>query len=292
MLSMTTLEWIDCGLMSAGGIVLAVLVISWRRSGRPDPLRGAPLRQIRLTPVHLLLCVSVHLAGGLVGGTLAVWAVPGHLPDEVSEVLKSILASDVLQIIVAATCLVVAREAFVHGWQGFGLGRQSLLRDLGQAGLGVLVAFCVCSLILLGTEWLIERFLPEMEQPDHGVFQAMEHAATPAWIRVVAVGGALLLAPIGEELFFRGIVQSSLHRLALPKPGSMRHRRLAILFAALLFGFMHQNTPQYIPALIVLGLLLGYAYERTGSLVVPILMHMLFNAKSLLWYALQQPAVE
>jgi membrane protease YdiL (CAAX protease family) len=61
---------------------------------------------------------------------------------------------------------------------------------------------------------------------------------------------------------------------------------VAVGAAAVLFGLMHWGTPHHIPALIVLGLILGYAYERTGSLRVPIMIHILFNAKSLLWYAL------
>ncbi len=39
-------------------------------------------------------------------------------------------------------------------------------------------------------------------------------------------------------------------------------------------------TRPFIPALIVLGLILGYLYERCGSIVVPILVHMLFNGKT------------
>jgi len=36
----------------------------------------------------------------------------------------------------------------------------------------------------------------------------------------------------------------------------------------------------------VLALLLGYAYERTGSLLPPMVIHALFNAKTLIWEAL------
>jgi membrane protease YdiL (CAAX protease family) len=53
-----------------------------------------------------------------------------------------------------------------------------------------------------------------------------------------------------------------------------------------IFGAMHGPTPQHVPALMVFGCILGYVYERTGSLVLPILVHMMFNGKSLLWDAL------
>src|SRR5690606_13618209 len=98
------------------------------------------------------------------------------------------------------------------------------------------------------------------------------------------IGGALLLAPLSEELLFRGIFQTGLRRLLPGRPGSVRHRWLAILLASLVFGLMHLAVPQHVPALIVLAVILGYQYERTGSLVVPIFVHILFNAKSLLWH--------
>jgi hypothetical protein len=66
----------------------------------------------------------------------------------------------------------------------------------------------------------------------------------------------------------------------------MRHRWLAVLITAVLFGMMHFNVPQHVPPLIVFGFILGFLYEKTGSLYVPVLVHVLFNGKSLLWYQL------
>ncbi len=91
--------------------------------------------------------------------------------------------------------------------------------------------------------------------------------------------GAMLVAPIAEELFFRGVLQTFL----LSMLGS---RWPAILLAAAAFGAMHLAQPSAIPALIVLGIVIGFAYERTGSLVVPIAIHTAFNLKSLIWDAL------
>ena len=67
----------------------------------------------------------------------------------------------------------------------------------------------------------------------------------------------------------------------------MIHRWLAILVTAAVFGLMHVGTPQFVPALVALAIVLGFLYERSGSLLVPILVHMLFNGRSLLWYELQ-----
>jgi membrane protease YdiL (CAAX protease family) len=106
-------------------------------------------------------------------------------------------------------------------------------------------------------------------------------------MRFAAIASAVILAPLGEECLFRGIIQTAFKKIVPPRLGSMYHRWLAIAATAGIFGLMHAGTPQYVPALIVLGVLLGYLYERTGSLWVVIAVHLLFNAKSLLWYHLQ-----
>ncbi len=49
------------------------------------------------------------------------------------------------------------------------------------------------------------------------------------------------------------------------------------------FGLAHMEQPHVVAPLIVLGVILGYVYERTGSLVAPITMHLLFNLKTMIF---------
>ncbi|MEN6337366.1 MAG: CPBP family intramembrane glutamic endopeptidase, partial [Phycisphaerales bacterium] len=70
------------------------------------------------------------------------------------------------------------------------------------------------------------------------------------------------------------------------RQGSLYHRWAAIACVAVWFGAMHWPTPQQVPALIILGVFLGYLYERTGSILAPIYLHILFNSKSVLWHYL------
>jgi membrane protease YdiL (CAAX protease family) len=90
---------------------------------------------------------------------------------------------------------------------------------------------------------------------------------------------AAVLAPFAEELFFRGILLPAL-------AGRFRSTWAATMVTAIAFGAMHYAVPQTVPALIALGLALGYVYLRTRSLTLSILIHMVFNAKSILWLAL------
>ena len=96
--------------------------------------------------------------------------------------------------------------------------------------------------------------------------------------------GAFVIAPIAEELFFRGMVQTILGNF-------LGSRWSAILFTSLAFGLIHFSQPYAIVALIFLAILIGYSYEKTGSMLPPILIHALFNLKSLIWDAMGQSSM-
>ena len=81
------------------------------------------------------------------------------------------------------------------------------------------------------------------------------------------------LAPLIEELLFRGLLQKSL-AYKLPMWA-------AITLSALTFSLVHMQ-PYAIPALMAVGAAFGYIYHKTGSLRVTIFLHMINNALALL----------
>ncbi|MDE7365943.1 MAG: CPBP family intramembrane metalloprotease [Lachnospiraceae bacterium] len=82
-----------------------------------------------------------------------------------------------------------------------------------------------------------------------------------------------ILAPIGEELIFRGLTLRIM-RKAIPLWA-------AVIVQALLFGIYHMNLVQGVYAFL-LGLLFGYIAYRYGSVVPGILLHMVVNSSSYL----------
>lgn len=83
----------------------------------------------------------------------------------------------------------------------------------------------------------------------------------------VAIIGTCVLAPICEEILFRGLFANRLARYG---------ERSGALVSAILFGLYHANLEQFFYAF-VLGILLAYVYYRSGSLIAPIALHMLLN---------------
>ncbi len=84
----------------------------------------------------------------------------------------------------------------------------------------------------------------------------------------VAVG---ILAPLTEEVVFRGAILRTLLGMM-----SKRNHWVAIMISAAIFGAVHGNAAQFVNALFM-GLLLGWMYYRTRSLVPGILLHWVNN---------------
>lgn len=93
---------------------------------------------------------------------------------------------------------------------------------------------------------------------------------------IMAAGGwmmftSIVIAPIMEEILFRGILQDALMR----KYGVF----VGILIASAVFGIVHL-IPQQVVNAFMIGIVLGYIYYRTGALLPVILIHCINNAIS------------
>jgi len=78
-----------------------------------------------------------------------------------------------------------------------------------------------------------------------------------------------LLAGLGEEMLFRGIIQQGLQGWLGPWPG--------LLLASFVFGAAHWVSRTYMIFACLMGLYLGLLYWRTDNLLVPIIVHALYD---------------
>lgn len=124
------------------------------------------------------------------------------------------------------------------------------------------------ALFSLGTiiplSFLYEQLGIEMDENTQQIITSM---MKEPW-GYVAVG---ILAPLAEEVVFRGAILRTLLGIM-----SKKNHWVAIMISAAIFGVVHANLAQFINALLM-GLLLGWMYYRTGSLVPGILLHWVNN---------------
>jgi membrane protease YdiL (CAAX protease family) len=130
------------------------------------------------------------------------------------------------------------------------------------ACLPMLVLFLICLRWPVGPLAGIKQFADEVIRP---VF-------TPcSWLDLALIS---LLAGIGEELLFRGVIQGAL--------GDWLGPWLGLALASLLFGVVHWITPTYALLATVMGAYLGWAWLASGNLLVVIVAHAVYDWVALL----------
>lgn len=181
-----------------------------------------------------------------------------------------IILSMVFNLMVCAALLL-----YLHRLRGLNPAELFGLQHLHWRSIArvVLVFAVIClisvSLVAIGvTQWL-EGVWPDL-QPQQMVetFQTSGSLG----IKVLVVIAAVVIAPLAEETLFRGFVYGVLKRYT--------DAPFAALASSLMFAIIHLHVGSLVP-LCVLALLFCIAYEITGCLLVPMLLHMIFNATSI-----------
>jgi membrane protease YdiL (CAAX protease family) len=268
------IDQVICGLAV---VLIVALGLRWLMQNQNDPLAGAPTRPNRFHEDALAAAVLTFLVALLLISGLTQLAA-----DDPESVVASLLRGNGAQIAGATACLMIAAGRFDGGIRSFLLGTGSAggYSTVVTALLLAIIAIGLCPVVGHITVSVVRYFAPEQVFKVHPTIKALQDETQPVGVVIALWIGAGVIAPIAEELFFRGLLQTYLVRI-------LRSRWAAILAASIVFALVHWARPYHLPALAALALLIGYAYERTGSLLPPIVIHAAFNLKTLLWNALE-----
>ncbi len=220
---------------------------------------------------------------------------------------KISLKKGILDVILYIVIFIVAQIAVTYAGAGIwaavkGEGFKNVVQAIGTGGNSVLLALTsvfssvITLVIFLKTKWtpltrdylrskpwgsllwvalftlgaiiplsfVYESLGIDMDENTSKVFEGL---MKEPW-GYVAIG---ILAPLAEEIVFRGAILRTLLGMM-----SKKNHWVAIMVSAAVFGVAHGNTAQFVNALLM-GLLLGWMYYRTKSLVPGILMHWVNN---------------
>jgi membrane protease YdiL (CAAX protease family) len=220
--------------------------------------------------VILLVCLYA-------GFFLSWWAM--HLSGGNAQLKNSVLKSVIGWLGFQGVALVLVqrflREHEIDWTEAFGfknrLGRAVLL-----GALALVAAYPVCrALQWVSMETMIHFKLQPQEQAAVQVLLATETLADRLVFGLVTV----LLVPPVEEMLFRGILYPAVKQSGFP--------HAALWITSLLFAAIHFNLEAFVP-LTFLALALTWLYERTGNLLAPIVMHVLFNAIGIAEFGIQK----
>jgi membrane protease YdiL (CAAX protease family) len=272
---------VDAALLSGGGLpadreqlrrvllvsiagALAVVVGLAMNAVRAVVVRGAlPPERYRGPSVIVLVAIASVMT--VIGSVSLGSEVAALLGDGRSSVVGSLLVLTITQI-----GLLVTGAAFVAVPRAL-----AGLRLIPRRGV---VRSTVLGIVLAVPAWLGAQLLGIIVirllggigiEPEVGLADAALERADP----VVLVAALVAVAPVAEEVFFRGIVFNAWER----EYGTRR----AVVGSALLFAAIHGSVFALVP-IFGLGLALAILYRETRSLAATIALHAAFNGISVL----------
>ncbi len=172
-----------------------------------------------------------------------------------------------ISYVVAVALIILPPWYFMKskvGKDGLGLRGLPTWTDILLAPIGYIASMAATMAVLL----VIQAFVPSFNlQETQDVGFRMESLYSNA-DKMVAFAALVILAPIAEELIFRGYLYGKLRTRLSAIP--------AIILVSVLFGFMHGQWNVGI-VVGVMSIFLCIARELTGTIYAGILMHMIRN---------------
>lgn len=183
------------------------------------------------------------------------------------DMIAGIVFSEVIFLGIAAGPLVSMKLRGMSLRESFGLTRLGVGSVSAGAFMLLLVAFPLIAASLELSRVLLAGAGYHNTKPQEMVRFLAENRSWAA--RIAVAVSAMVLAPFQEELIFRGYLYGVARRYFGPAGG--------MILVSLLFAAIHVHAPSF-AGLFVLAVCLTLAYEWTGSLLVPMAMHAMFNS--------------
>lgn len=226
------------------------------RAGAVDgPEAALGGRDVALILLGFVGCLGLGVAGGV---AVAIFTAYGE--NLVARSLPLAVAI-VWQTVIMIACI------YVLGLRRRGLPWSAIGFRPAPVGWCAAAVFAGVTLV-----FLLDAVASALETPLSELSEMVARVLAPegfSWAgmaAMVAVGG--VIAPLGEEALFRGVLYGWLRRKWGPLAGT--------IVSALLFGIPHWN-PYWAAFATVMGMVLAVVYEKSGSLWPPILLHMSYN---------------
>ncbi len=184
--------------------------------------------------------------------------------DTMFLLLSDMDFNTLIMVIFSMTCICVFALWYYHCYNGDFLPNPARTFD----PLQVLAIIVFVPGTQFATSFLISIISVIFPSSWEAYQQLFESAGMSTDISALMLFYSVILAPIGEELIFRGVTMRAF-RKAVPF-------WLANLLQAFLFGVFHMNFIQGVYAF-ALGILLGFICEKSGSIYYAMFFHFLFN---------------
>lgn len=215
----------------------------------------------------IVAALSMLLLGGLFS---AAPAAEENTAEAAVLSVPGLWVAVIFQLMVCVGVLLYLRQFRKENpAEMFGLWRISPSRALITGFLALVPAWVLVTACMYFLNDWMKGFWPALQgQELVESFRKSDDVAAKALLAL----SAAVFAPLMEEVVFRGFIYGFLKRYT--------DGIFAAICSSLLFGVVHMHVGTMFP-LVILALAFCAAYEFTGCLFVPMIMHAIFNATSL-----------
>ena len=300
-----------CFLISISFITAIGLMLWWHLGNTPSKQRHLYLDQSHQTPVGMLdfvvaFMIWLGVPSLIVGVLAATWQVTDFTlldADQTNVIMFSMAVAQLLGC-AAIVCLGIIRYGVID-W--LFASKMPYHRQIILAAK----TFCMVVPIVWGVQALLSLIVPY----EHETLEQLSENFS-VWTMLSTWLGAVGAAPLCEELIFRGVLQSWLHRICAPKherdsiseftggwslvtgqkdidtkPAPIEVRRLfwwmPIMISSAVFALIHVGQGAAPIPLFLFAIGLGFVFRYTGSLIPCIALHFMLNAFTMFWLTLQ-----
>ncbi len=179
---------------------------------------------------------------------------------------RTMLNSSIMDILTAVFIVYFIKYKYGQRIISLGLTIKNIFRNISYG----LIAYIACVPIFLAVTFfvfLVVKVTGYVPQKQYVVEMFLKEE-NPTLLIYSSVF-ASILGPIVEEIFFRGFMYNAVKKLT----GVF----WAVVLVSAVFAALHTNVVGFLP-IMVLGLVLTYMYEKTGSLIPSITIHIAHNA--------------
>jgi membrane protease YdiL (CAAX protease family) len=256
------------------GTVAMGFFLSWanRNNWGRDSFLDAPIRPNNLPAWSILLLFFVWITGMFVFSSFISLLTGGGGEGDFITQQFALGASSAITGLLG---LMLASSFFDGGLAGFGIKIHTARGDFVRAIVLLLKTYPAVLSLMLATAYLVPIVTDgEYDVPPHPL---LDYINTEGGILDILFIGfiVIVIAPVLEEIVFRGFMQTKV-------ADNLKSRWLGILLASVFFALIHgSGLWLHWHGLFVFSCALGYAYEKSGSLLQPIFMHSIFNALNL-----------
>lgn len=232
--------------------------IAWNQEGLVLSSSYGPPDLLLVAGLGIFFVASMHPAEGGQGAAPGIGA-------------GSLVAGMAFNLTVCAGLLVyLLRVRGLNPSELFGLQRVHLRSLLVTVGAFAVVSLISVNVVSSFTVLWLKDVWPDL-QPQETVKAFQESGGF--MFRFLVIVAAVVIAPLSEEVLFRGVIYGVLKRYT--------DAPFAALSSSLMFAVIHMHVGSLMP-LWILAVLFCIAYELTGCLLAPMLLHMIFNGTSIL----------